>query len=695
MGWLTAGAPLSWTDIKQHTSPVRKRGIAQLLALWDREKTRSNDPHLWGDEIEYIVVSKDDSTRKVRLSLRAQDALHKLEELEAEAQANGEAFASSWKPEYAGYMLESSPGSPYGSTLGDLTLVEPNMHKRRVLAQACLGPNETVLTMTSYPRLGTSGFMDPHVAPDPVNGAARSLFIPDAAITSHARYLALTTNIMHRRGSKVSINVPVFIDNETAWPFLEPIPHSATTLSPEDIPGLSAVSPARKTKTQSEHPMNLDGCTLSDLIPDALPNHIFMDCMAFGCSCCCLQATFQGESLKETRLLYDQLAVIAPIMLALSAAAPIFRGYLADVDCRWNVIAASVDDRTKEERGEEPQVSSQFYIPKSRYDSISLYLSPGPDYSAASTPSNRTAGGSTSSEDGCSMGDDTETLRPDCFFKHKYNDLNVPYDYETFRALQDGGLDEFMAKHYAHLFIRDPLILFEGSLETDDSDSVGYFEGLQSTNWQTIRFKAPTPGMPIGWRVEFRSMEVQLTDFENAAYAIFVALLTRVIISYDLNFYLPLSKVDENMQRAQTRAAVTQQAFWFRNNIFGGVPPPRFASFACTSEKDSDEARQLTINEIINGSGAFPGLVPIIESYLDSADLDSATRTELSAYLALIARRASGELMTAAGYIRKFVHEHPEYRNDSVVSDSIMWDLVQRLESMAESGGRSVPGLTA
>ncbi len=39
--------------------------------------------------------------------------------------------------------------------------------------------------------------------------------------------------------------------------------------------------------------------------------------------------------------------------LALSAASPVQRGYLSDVDCRWNVIAASVDDRTKEERGLE------------------------------------------------------------------------------------------------------------------------------------------------------------------------------------------------------------------------------------------------------------------------------------------------------------------------------------------------------
>lgn len=37
--------------------------------------------------------------------------------------------------------------------------------------------------------------------------------------------------------------------------------------------------------------------------------------------------------------------------LALTAASPLWRGYIADVDCRWDVISACVDDRTEEERG--------------------------------------------------------------------------------------------------------------------------------------------------------------------------------------------------------------------------------------------------------------------------------------------------------------------------------------------------------
>ncbi len=37
--------------------------------------------------------------------------------------------------------------------------------------------------------------------------------------------------------------------------------------------------------------------------------------------------------------------------------------------------------------------------------------------------------------------------------------------------------------------------------------------------------------------------QVQLTDFENAAYAVFIVLITRVILSFKLNMLIPISKV--------------------------------------------------------------------------------------------------------------------------------------------------------
>lgn len=34
-----------------------------------------------------------------------------------------------------------------------------------------------------------------------------------------------------------------------------------------------------------------------------------------------------------------------------------------------------------------------------------------------------------------------------------------------------------------------------------------------------------------------------MTDFENAAFAVFVVLLSRAILSFNLNLYIPISKV--------------------------------------------------------------------------------------------------------------------------------------------------------
>lgn len=104
-------------------------------------------------------------------------------------------------------------------------------------------------------------------------------------------------------------------------------------------------------------------------------------------------------------------------------------------------------------------------------------------------------------------------------------------------------MDEALSTHFAHLFIRDPIVIFQETLDDSPEGKSDHFENIQSTNWQHMRFKPPPPGGNIGWRVEFRSMEIQMTDGENAAFAIFTVLLTRVILSYGLNMYIPISKV--------------------------------------------------------------------------------------------------------------------------------------------------------
>lgn len=123
--------------------------------------------------------------------------------------------------------------------------------------------------------------------------------------------------------------------------------------------------------------------------------------------------------------------------LALTAASPFYRGYISDVDCRWNIISSSVDCRTQEERGLKPLKENKFRISKSRYDSIDSYLS----------------------EQG-----------------EKYNDVPLTYDDEIYKQLLDNGIDHLLAQHIAHLFIRDSVSLFSEKIHQNDLEDTDHFE---------------------------------------------------------------------------------------------------------------------------------------------------------------------------------------------------------------------------
>lgn len=278
------------------------------------------------------------------------------------------------------------------------------------------------------------------------------------------------------------------------------------------------------------------------------------------------------------------------------------------------------------------------------------------------------------------------------------------------KRLIEGGMDDLLATHFAHLFIRDPLVIFSEDLEELDLNKADHFENLQSTNWQHMRFKPPPPEKnDIGWRVEFRSMEVQMTDFENAAFSIFIVLVTRAILSFDLNFYIPIQRTTENMETAHARNGVLDSKFYFRKDPFPrrvrrqqhsangsnmssatssavNTPPPSPPLGPVEMEYDL-----MTISEIVNGSadGPFPGLIPLVESYLDSVNVDVETRCSLATYLDLIRKRADGTLWTGARWIREFVAKHPAYKQDSVVSEEISYDLVKAVDEMAVKEGKN------
>lgn len=275
-------------------------------------------------------------------------------------------------------------------------------------------------------------------------------------------------------------------------------------------------------------------------------------------------------------------------------------------------------------------------------------------------------------------------------------------DQDLKQKLVDGGMDDLLATHFAHLFIRDPIVVFAEDLQDLDLNKVDHFENLQSTNWQHMRFKPPPPGNGIGWRVEVRPMEIQITDFENAAFSVFVVLITRALLSFDLNFYLPIPRTTENMETAHVRDAVNTQKFYFRKNPFPSRPVRMNGSSGTSTPTQpsrpptpvgpvEDEYELMSVDEIINGqtsAGGFPGLIPLVENYLNSVNVDVETRCELAKYLSLIRNRANGKLWTAAKWIRHFVAEHPEYKKDSVVGEGITYDLVKAVEQMTVNEGR-------
>ena len=233
-----------------------------------------------------------------------------------------------------------------------------------------------------------------------------------------------------------------------------------------------------------------------------------------------------------------------------------------------------------------------------------------------------------------------------------------------------------------------------------------------------MRFKPPPPNaQEIGWRVEFRPMEVQLTDEENAAFVIFIVLLTRLILSFNLDLLIPISKVssrqmffflsiflifllkvEDNMKKAQERNAAIQNKFWFRKDI----TLPRnlvrhFASKNTSDEKNrinmmkcDDQIRsneddpherceQMSIDQIINGSAEFPGLIPLLNFYLSSMEIDADTRCTLCNAMNLVSKRAKGTLPTPARLMRDFIVSHPSYKQDSVVNEQINYDLMSLL----------------
>ena len=440
-----------------------------------------------------------------------------------------------------------------------------------------LDPHCSVVTWSSYPSLGSD--MDcikcyEHAEDRSLNECAKSDYLHNIDQFIHPlseKYLRLTNNLVERKGKAVSSLLPLFSDIATD-PFVAGSSH---------------------------------------------PGFVHLDSIAFGCSCCCAQVTVSGSDLEETKYLHDVLAVLAPIMLSMTASTPIIRGFLTNHDVRWKVISETTDDRRDHEQQYRP-----------RYDSVGMYLSK------------------------CS----------------NLSDVTIPYCCETFNILSEGGMDERLAKHFAVIFNRDPLLVIGKDLALTDQQGAAKecTEMFLSTVWPSVKFKIPCD-VDQGWRVEFRVMEIQPNDFENAAFIVFVLLFTRMCLHFAIkveDFLIPFLNLIRtcNYVKRETR-------YWRSNFIY-------FHCLSIDSERVcSNGVKLLTVNEIVNGSSSngHVGILPLIRLYLATVTEESSS---VESYLSHIESVSVGETPTVASKIRELVMNHPLYKQDSVVSPKVAQDVI-------------------
>merc|ERR1719291_158419 len=135
-----------------------------------------------------------------------------------------------------------------------------------------------------------------------------------------------------------------------------------------------------------------------------------------------------------------------------------------------------------------------------------------------------------------------------------------------------------------------------------------------------------------------------------------------MILAKRPNLYVPISKLEDNMQAAQRREAVTKERFWFRpsTSVSARSSPPAL----------------LSVKEILMGKGAYAGLIPLCRRYLDEEGCDWIARAPLERYLDFIALRAEGVLPTPATWMRDFVLRHEAYRQDGRVPPAAAHDLM-------------------
>ncbi|CXI33220.1 gamma-glutamylcysteine synthetase [Plasmodium berghei] len=560
--------------------------------------------------------------------------------------------------------------------------------------------------------------------PDITSEYSNSCLVTDMVISPHSRYVTLTKNIRKRRGTKVisfnEIYKDVNTENMDIWKLsldkndkrLFKKKLKKTTLDGHLIWNKSMTN--EKKKSEKKNIIKNDETELLDKVikhslfsnidddedyiysynrefieeyskkcKNPIKNYVYLDAMFFGMSMCCQQITMSFQTINDAKYVYDQLAVIAPLFLAITACTPYLGGFLTETDARWRVISNSVDCRTEDELS---------YISKPRYSGISLYIS------------------------------DELPLKKNYYF---YNDIDIILNKNVYDKLIKENVDEYLSRHISSLFVRDPIVVFEGSFSEKDITTIQnimhekneninnskmwseeemnkiylsddfefledykekvlsshqHFENFQSTNWNSVRFKPPpildnnylNGPSSIGWRVEFRTPDIQITDFENASVVALIMTLSKFILKKKLNLYIPMSKLEENLFRSSKRDAILKEKFYFRNDINYDT---------CNNEIEEKSIYDIFFNK---NNGILYLCSLYIEEQFEQGLISLSAKNKINEYIQFIKLRCKGEICTGASFLRKFILNHSAYEQNSYINNQINYDLCKLISDIGK-----------
>ena len=615
------GRVLEYDESKPFFKIIKDNFIEVVINALKSEKS-CRDP-LFGFEFEFQKIIIDDDKKHVYIDITAQDDILKSSKynLHSEFQISHE---------YGGWMIESIHNNPF--KFNEIEKIPQTINNLYTYLYNKIGQNK-ILSLANFPLLGVGKYF------------------------LEQDYLKLVKDQINDEKEEKEDNneneIKLLLEQINQNPYSKSIYTSDMIINRHPrFAGLTKnIRTRRGSKVEIKVPLFKDINT--NLNNEPFPGFVHMDSMAFGMGCCSTQVTVGACSLNAATLLYDNLIPFTPIFLVMSSACPIFKGKITDYDNRWNIISESVDDRTEDERN----INSKNYIEKSRYGPVYSYISDS-KYSYD--------------------------------FNNDYKKFPINKDY--YNKLIENGISPKLSEHFCNLLVRDPLVIFSEKINIDDKSDMSHFENINSTNWNALRFKLPrSSDGDTCFKIEIRTLDIQISPYENTSMICMILLTYALILcSNEINFIIPISKVDENFRRAYKKDAINKEKFWWRIDCF---KDEKLLEINCTNcvrfrkefkrdenltyEKDQNNIKELTINEIFNGCEKYnyPGLIVYYKKIMNFM----FKTNKMNNYVDFIEKRAKGEIWTDAKYIRNFVLNHKKYNKDSIVTEEINYDLIKHI----------------